>query len=205
MISSTALCSYTVSLLTAYGVKLCWWDTKDHPWYNKFSDGVNDDFSTLWKCIVGKRNAIEIEKEKMKIPKKTHFSSFLSTASDNKLLNDHHNHSLSGLISDKFDKSLEVDRIVAEGLEGWGETAKELSREELEDNSLSVKETGNSIKDKAASLSLNNRTIKSIEDSLNENDLARITMEHLEGWGENAAEFAKEEYEELKNKNNKNK
>lgn len=210
MISSTALYGCTVSLLTAYGFKLWWWDANDHSWYNNLSDGINSDFSVLWKCLLGKRNTMEIEKEKLKMPKKTYPSPFPPTASNNKFrLNDQHNYSPYGLISDSFNKSLEVDRIVAEGLEGWGETAKQLSREELEDNSLNVKGISSNSKDNNSSsntlsvpLSLNDETIESIKNSLNENNLAKITMEHLEGWGENAAEFAKEEYEDLKNKNN---
>lgn len=214
MISSTALYGCTVSLLTAYGIKRWWWDTKDHPWYNNLSDGVNSDFTTLWNCLIGKRTAVEIEKEKLKMPKKTSLSAFRSEGvSDSKFLNGQHNHLLTGgLVNDNLNKSLEVDRIVAEGLEGWGETAKELSREELKDNSSNVKETSSGNKDTitnnnndilAVPLSLNEETVESIKKSLNESDLAKITMEHLEGWGENAAEFAKEEYEELKNNKDK--
>lgn len=202
MIYSTALCGCTVSLLTAYGVKKWWWDTKDHPWYNRLSMGINDDFSTLWKCIIGKRNSIEINKEMLKMPEQR--SSISSSAmSDNILPNDR----VKYPINENFDRSLEIDRIVAEGLEGWSETAKELSREELEENSSNVR--ANSINNTNNTLSvpltLNNKTMKSITKKLNEKDLARATMEHLEGWGENAAEFAKEEYEELNDSNTSDK
>lgn len=202
MIYSTALCGCTVSLLTAYGVKKWWWDTKDHPWYNRLSVGINDDFSTLWKCIIGKRNSIEINKEKLKMPEQR--SSISSSAMSHNILP---NDRIKYPINENFDRSLEIDRIVAEGLEGWSETAKELSREELEENSSNVR--ANSINNTNNTLSvpltLNNKTMKSITKNLNEKDLARATMEHLEGWGENAAEFAKEEYEELNDSNTSDK
>lgn len=247
MLSSSVIYGSAVAMLTACGVsKYCWNKKNEDVWWGRLSSGVKDDSRTLWRSLIGRRTQKDIEWEKFTINdvdyksfvkrrtqleetfndlndelrKKLQVTKEESSEQVQKLVSDIDEARLSLIdwtnkIQDYIHKSgfqdfkeqvvgltndvaknvptngrgKKIDSIAASGLAGWGENAAEFAKEELEEESETrpyKKPSWFGKKGKSSS-------------KLNENDLAKTTMEHLEGWGENAAEFAKDEYEELLN------
>ncbi|CCD23425.1 Om45p NDAI_0B03910 [Naumovozyma dairenensis CBS 421] len=103
-------------------------------------------------------------------------------------------------------KKVNVDAVANQGVFGWGDTAQEFAREELEQNgnptpsTTSANETLNKFtkkaKDKGWFTSNDNKVEK--PDLEDEKLMAEGALKGLEGWGENAAQFAKDEYEDIK-------
>lgn len=100
--------------------------------------------------------------------------------------------------SDKIDDK--VDLIAGKSVTGWGETAEELGREEIREHVLFKG-------DKPSLPQQKLNEIKELKDKgwfnyekseKTAEQIAENTIRGLEGWGESAAQFAKDEYDDLK-------
>ncbi|CCC68745.1 hypothetical protein NCAS_0B06610 [Naumovozyma castellii] len=97
----------------------------------------------------------------------------------------------------------EVDKIVAsQSVYGWGENAQEFAREEMEENVRRQQQQTDAAAKKLKAFkqnALDKGWFLLNKDKVEEEEqVAENALKGLEGWGENAAQFAKDEYEDIK-------
>lgn len=100
----------------------------------------------------------------------------------------------------KGSSTADVDRLAAKSVAGWGERAQEFAEEEIAERQRSMQPGPSEAQRRLDELKKYKEsgwfTYKRDDES--EEEIARRVVKGLEGWGDSAAQFAKEEYEELK-------
>lgn len=92
------------------------------------------------------------------------------------------------------------DKLAAKSLVGWGERAQEFAEEELAERERNLQPGPSEAQKRLDELKKykENGWFSYKKDDETEEEIARRVIKGLEGWGESAAQFAREEYEDLK-------
>ncbi|KAL3234437.1 Mitochondrial outer membrane protein OM45 [Nakaseomyces bracarensis] len=97
-------------------------------------------------------------------------------------------------------KKHDVEKVAAKSVVGWGERAQEFAEEEIAERERSLKPGPSEAQRRLDELKKykENGWFTYNKDGASEEEIARRVIKGLEGWGDSAAQFAREEYEELK-------
>ena len=189
MINTTLIYGSTIALVSGLGLRR-WYHDKEDGWYPALYRGISDDTTTLWKAITGQRSKKDIEWERVTLT-----DSQYKALTQGKSALEKEFYSLNDTLRNELEKTTgkDINKLVGQ----LDDKRKELIDATQRFNNWVFEHAGSSVKQTV------NQATEKVTDVVKKNipdtkthKVDSIAARGLEGWGETAAEFAREEAEE---------
>lgn len=189
MINTALLSGGTLAFISGIGLRR-WYLNKEDGWYPALYRGVKDDSATLWKCITGQRTKKDVEWEKVTLTDTQY-----KALTQGKSAIEKEFYSLNNTLRNELEKATgkDINQLVQQ-LEDKRtqliDATQSFNNWVYEHGGSDIKQTFNQAQDKATDM------VKRNMPDTRTHTVDSIVAHGLEGWGDTAAEFAREEAEQ---------